>query len=131
MRNDTSQSGFSAVELLISLFIAVAFIGAGYQLYALIVKDGGEARLRARADNIAYENLRTYAPQATSPCTAVTPTPTPTLPLSTGPTGLPDASITVTFSCPYGTSDRTSKLSVRIQYGTPQKEVIHASFITP
>lgn len=131
MKHTSSQSGFSAVELLISLFIAVAFIGAGYQLYAFIVKNGGEARLRARANNIAYETLRTYSPQATTPCSVVTPTPAPTLPASTGPSGLPDASITVTFSCPYGTSDNTSKLQVRILYGTPQKEVIHASFVTP
>lgn len=131
MKKTTSQSGFSAIELLISLFIAVAFVGAGYQLYALTVRSGGEARLRSRADNIAYETLRTYTPQATDPCTVVTPSPTPTLPSATGPTGLPDASITVTFSCPYGTSAKTSKLQVRILYGTPQKEVIHASFITP
>ncbi len=131
MRNSHSQAGFSAVELLISLFIAVAFVGAGYQLYALIIKNGGEARLRSRADNIAYEALRTYSPQATNPCSTVTPSPTPTLPSSTGPNGLPDATITVTFTCPYGTSDATTKLSVRVLYGTPQKEVSHASFITP
>jgi Tfp pilus assembly protein PilV len=131
MIKPSTQAGFSAVELLISLFIAVAFVGAGYQLYALIIKNGGEARLRSRADNIAYETLRTYSPQATSPCSTVTPVPTPTLPAVTSPNGLPDAAITVTFTCPYGTSDKTSKLSVRITYGTPQKEVNHATFITP
>ena len=125
------QAGFSAVELLISLFIAVAFVGAGYQLYSIIVKDGGEARLRARASNIAYDNLRAYAPQATSPCTAATPTPAPTAPVATGDYGLPSASIVVAFSCPYGTADATTKLSVKVLYGTPQQEVAHAIYITP
>lgn len=131
MRKRDTQAGFSAIELLISLFIAVAFVGAGYQLYAIIVKDSGEARLRARANNIAYENLRIYSSQATSPCSAVAPSPTPPAPPATGDFGLPSASITVTFSCPYGVADPTSKLTVQVQYGTPQQEVTHAIFITP
>lgn len=131
MIKNSNQAGFSAIELMISLFIAVAFIGAGYQLYTLIVKDGGEARLRSRANSIAYETLRTYSSQATSPCTTPTPTPTPTLPSPTSPTGLPNATIQVTFTCPYGSTDNTSKLTVKILYGTPQQEVIYASFITP
>lgn len=121
-----SQSGFSAVELLISLFIAVAFVGAGYQLYAVIIKDGGEARLRAVANDIAYEKLRTYSTQVTNPCSVVTPTPTPALP---NPSGLSNASLTVTISCPYGITDPTSKISVTVLYGTPQQEVTHALFV--
>lgn len=125
----TQQAGFSAVELLISLFIAVAFIGAGYQLYAVIVKDGGDARMRARANDIAYDNLRTYTPQATDPCTVATPSPAPTIP---APSGLPpNATIAVTFSCPYGLSDPLTKITVTVLYGTPQQEVTHALFVKP
>ena len=127
MTTHQKQAGFSAVELLISLFIAVAFMGAGYQLYAIAVKDGGDARLRAKANDIAYEKLRAYAPQATKPCTTVTPSPTPTLPNATD---LPAASITVSITCPY-TSSQTSKVSVTVRYDTPQKEVTHALFVTP
>ncbi len=125
------QAGFSAIELLISLFIAVAFIGAGYQLYAIIVKDSGEAHLRVKANNVAYDNLRIYSPQITNPCTAVTPSPAPTQPPTTGPDGLPSATVTVTITCPYGAADSTSKISVQVLYGTPQQEVTHAIFITP
>lgn len=128
MRKIDLQSGFSAVELLISMFIAVAFIGAGYQLYAVIVKDGSEARLQARASALAYENLRAYASQATTPCSVFSPS-APVIP-STGPTGLPSATMYISFTCPYGTSDLTSKLSVRIVYGSPAQEVTHALFIT-
>jgi hypothetical protein len=131
MTKQQTQSGFSAIELLISLFIAVAFVGAGYQLYSVIIKDGGDARLRARANNIAYDNLRAYTPQATNPCTTPAPSPAPTQPPATGDYGLPSASISVTFSCPYGGADSTTKLSVQVLYGTPQQEVTHAIFITP
>lgn len=125
MSKHTLQSGFSAVELLISLFIAVAFVGAGYQLYAVVIKDGSDAKLRARANDIAYDKLRSYSTQATNPCTSVTPSPTPALP---NPSGLPNASITVSITCPYA-SDPISKVSVTISYGTPQQGVTHALFV--
>jgi prepilin-type N-terminal cleavage/methylation domain-containing protein len=68
----SSQAGFSAVELLITLFIAAAFVATGYQLYSVIIQDGEAAREQAKASNIAYDNLRRYSPQATSPCSTVT-----------------------------------------------------------
>lgn len=123
----STESGFSAVELLITLFVAVAFIATGYQLYSIIINDGGEARFRARASNIAYDNLRRYAPQATDPCTTFTPTPAATIPANSG---LSNASISVQPSCPYGATALT-KIQVTVKYGndTPQKEVVHAIFV--
>lgn len=126
MKKINAQSGFSAIELLISLFIAVAFVSAGYQLYAVILKDGSDAKLRARANDIAYDKLRYYTPQVTTPCSAVTPTPTPALP---NPSELPNATLTVTISCPYSNPDPTSKITVTVLYGTPQQEVTHAIFV--
>lgn len=125
--NTSYQSGFSAVELLITLFIAVAFIGTGYQLYSIIIKNGGDTRARARASNIAYDNLRRYTPQATNPCSAVTPTPTPSIPTGSG---LSNASITVTISCPYGTTLALSKVEASVTYGSPQQEVVHALYVS-
>lgn len=119
----TQQSGFSAIELMISLFIAVAFIGAGYQLYSVILRDGSDAKLRARADDIAYDMLRSYSTQATSPCTTITPAATmPT------PTNLPNATASVSITCPYA-SNPISKVSVTVSYGTPQQGVTHALFV--
>ena len=128
MKKTDTQAGFSAVELLISLFIAVAFIGAGYQLYAVIVKDGSDARNQSRASSIAYENLRTYSAQATTPCSVISPA-SQALP-NTGANALPSATMYVNITCPYGTSDPTSKISVRVTYGTPLQEVTHALFVT-
>lgn len=121
------QSGFSAVELLITLFIAVAFLGTGYQLYSIIINDGGASRQRARASNIAYDNLRRYTPQATNPCSVFTPSPTPSIPAGSG---LSNASVTVTASCPYTTTSSVTKIQVSVKYGSPQQEVLHALYVT-
>lgn len=121
-----AQSGFSAVELLITLFVAVAFMGTAYQLYTVIIQNGGETRGRARASNIAYDNLRRYIPQATNPCSVVTPSPSPSIPPNSS---LSNASITVTFSCPYGTTLGLSKVQVSVKYGSPEQEVIHATYV--
>lgn len=127
MKTSSFQEGFSAVELLITLFIAVAFLTTGYQLYSVIISNGGAARLRARADNIAYQYLRQYSVEATAPCSNVTPSPAPAIPSTSG---LPNATITASITCPYGTSSNTSKVEVVIDYDSPQKEVVHASYVS-
>lgn len=121
-----NQSGLSAIELLITLFVAAAFIATGYQLYAAIIQSSGEARFRARASNLAYDYLRQYSAQVTNPCTTVTPSPTPTIPSNSG---LSRAAVSVVISCPFGTSAQTSKVSVVITYGDPQQEVDHATYV--
>ncbi|HET8884116.1 MAG TPA: prepilin-type N-terminal cleavage/methylation domain-containing protein [Candidatus Saccharimonadales bacterium] len=127
MINTPAKAGFSAIELLISMFIAAAFIGAGYQLYAVIIKDGATAQFHARASNVAYTNLRLYAAKATNPCTELAPSPTPTVPASSG---LSNADIDVDTTCPYGVGDPTSKVTVTVTYGAPQEKVVHALFVT-
>jgi prepilin-type N-terminal cleavage/methylation domain-containing protein len=101
MIRTAGQSGFSAVELLITLFIAAAFVATGYQ-------------------------LRRYSPQATSPCSAVTASPTPTRPSDSN---LPNASISVVLSCPYGTSTSITKVTATVTYGNPQESVVHVLFV--
>jgi Tfp pilus assembly protein PilE len=127
MRQTRHTTGFTAIELLITLFIATAFIATGYQLYSIIVKNGGQVRMHANASNIAYDNLRRYADLVTNPCTAsATPSPTPTIPSNSG---LPSASITVTLSCPYTNTINITKVLVAVKYGTPQQEVDHAIYV--
>lgn len=120
------EAGFTAVELLITLFIAAAFIGTAYQLYSIVIDDSGSARARTQASNIGYAALRKYSPQATNPCSVITAAPTPTIPAGSG---LSAASISVTYSCPYGTSSATTKVQVSVKYGTPQQEVVHALYV--
>lgn len=122
-----NSAGFSAVELLITLFIAAAFVATGYQLYSVIIQNGENAREQAQASNIAYNALRQYSPQATNPCSAVTPSPTPTIPTGSN---LPSPTITVTISCPYGTSAGLAKVTATVNYGNPQVGVTHALFVS-
>lgn len=123
---DPRSQGFSAVELLITLFIATAFVATGYQLYSVVIRDSENAREQAKASNIAYNALRQYSSQATNPCTAITPTPTPTVPSGSN---LPNPSISVTITCPYGTSTGISKITATVSYGNPQIGVVHALFV--
>ncbi len=121
-----NQAGFSAVELLITLFIAAIFIMTGYQLYSVVLKNGTDTNQRSIASGLAYENLRRYLPQATNPCSNVTPSPTPSIPSGSG---LPNSSITVTIDCPYGIGGSVARVYVSVKYGTPQQEVVHAIFV--
>lgn len=110
-----TQQGFSTVELLIALFVAAAFIGSGFQLFSAVINDGSEARLRSRASNVAHEHLRRYANSVTNLCASRPSSATPS-----APSDLPEASITVNFSCPYGNNSQTTRVEVVVAYGTPQ-----------
>lgn len=124
----SNQAGFSAVELLITLFIAVAFIASAYQLYAVILDDSGSARKQSYASNVAYQMIRQYSPAATAKCSSFVPTPLATMPAGNE---LQNATVTVQFSCPFGFGSETSKLTVSVKYDTPQKEVVHAIYVFP
>jgi hypothetical protein len=125
MSNYAKQSGFTAVELLITLFVAAAFLIAGYQLFNVVIKDGGQARAESTAGNVAYDYLRRYAPIATSPCN-------PTTALRNSPItidGLSNATITITISCPVGYSAvGLSKVEATIQYNTPQRTLKYSTY---
>lgn len=123
------ESGFSAVELLITIFIAVAFLASGYQLYSAVVRNGADTRNQTTASNIAYDYLRRFTANATNPCTVVSnSTLAPTIP--TGTT-LPAATITANISCPFGNASGTSLLVVTVNYGnTNPKQVQHAIYVT-
>lgn len=112
------SEGFSTIELLISIFIAAAFITTGFQLFTVVIQDGTEARQRSRASNVAHENLRKYTGSVTAVCSSRPGTVTPA-----APSDLPRASITVSFSCPYGPDSKTTRIEATVTYGTPQQTV--------
>ena len=125
------KAGFSTVELLVTLFVAAAFLLSGYQLYAMIIKDGGETRAQAKASNTAYDYLQQYKSNSTyikKPCQdLVQPADvTPTI------TGLSNLVIKVAVSCPYGkaaTDPAVTKILVTVNYGT-SKSVTQATYVT-
>ena len=120
------QSGFSAVELLVALFVATVFLAAGHQLYITIVNDSGEARQRAQASNIAYNTLRRYADSAPGACTASTPV--NNVAVDPVPEGLANVRHTVTYSCPQASMSNITKVQVTVTYGADSKEVVHAMY---
>ncbi|HMS93402.1 MAG TPA: prepilin-type N-terminal cleavage/methylation domain-containing protein [Candidatus Saccharibacteria bacterium] len=122
----THQSGFTTVELLIALFIAAIFLGAGHQLYNAIVQDSGEARQRAQANNIAYNMLRRYADSAPSVCTPGTAVNNTLVP--NPPDNLKNVRHTITYDCPQSSLLGLTRVVVRVTYGSDAQEVVHAMY---
>lgn len=133
----TYEPGFSAIELLITIFVGVAFLASGYQLYSAVVRNGADTRSQTTASNIAYDYMRRNIPAVSNPCVASTPVPTTTV-TDTTPSTIPAAfiqlspTINVTITCPYGTASGTSLVTSTVTYGntTPTKQVQHAIYAT-
>lgn len=125
----SATPGFSAVELMISMFIAVAFIASGYQLYSVIIKDGSEVNYRTQASNIAYSYLRQYGTQPSGNCVAKS-TQTITMTASEKATLPNNAKAYYDYTCPYGTGSSVWRITTKVTYGTPTQEIAHALFIS-
>jgi len=126
MKKNQKQLGFTAIELLITLFVAAVFLASGYQLYILVVRDSGETSTQSKAGNVAYDYLQQYKAKATNPCTT-----TPSL--ATTPktiTGLSNVTVAVDVTCPYASTTSVSKITVTVKYNTPQKTVVDATYVT-
>lgn len=128
MRSTNNQSGFTVVELLISLFIASAFLLSGYQLFNVAVKDSGESRAQSIASNSVYEYLQRYKTSATNSCTELTPLNNSSITV----TGLTNVKITVSITCPYATTvPSISKVTSTIQYGATPQTLSIATYVKP
>ncbi|MEO7904587.1 MAG: prepilin-type N-terminal cleavage/methylation domain-containing protein [Candidatus Saccharimonadales bacterium] len=125
------QQGFSAIELMISLFIAVAFIATGYQLYSVIIKDSAAANQRTIASNVAYSHLRQLSDATTGLCVnGYTFSPVPALTIAEK-AQLPESAVmTTSVTCPFGTASSVWNVQVAIAYGSPTQEVVHALYIS-
>jgi len=120
--------GFTVVELLISLFIASAFLLSGYQLYNVAIKDGGDARAQSRAGNVANEYIQRYQSSATNPCTVVAGLPTNS---SITVTNLTNVTVSVSITCPYNSTTSISKIAVTVNYNSPQQTITNATYVKP
>jgi Tfp pilus assembly protein PilE len=126
MKKMGKKLGFTAVELLVTLFVAAAFLLAGYQLYLLIIKDGGESRMQARASNVAYDYLQRYKPAVTVPCSTSTPLSNQSITVA----NLSNVTVTVQITCPYGTTAAVSKVIVNLNYNNPQQTISNATYVS-
>lgn len=127
--------GFTTVELLVTLFIAVAFLMSGYQLYSMIIRDGGEARARAKASNVAYDYLKrekdtinaAWDCEANEIVSAKYYSKTSGEPVNIE--SLSDVEIQVTNQCAKpDTSLRIVKTTVKVKYNIPQQSVTEATY---
>ncbi len=119
-----SKSGFTVVELLVTLFIAAAFLATGYQLYGAIIKDAGKTRAQARANTVAYDYLKRYESSATSPCTSLTPLTNSSVSIA----GISASTISITITCPYAGAPNVSKVTATLKYNNPQKTASISSY---
>jgi hypothetical protein len=119
------DAGFTAVELLITLFVAAAFLIAAYQLFNVVIRDGGQARAESRAGNVAYDYLRQYSNQATNPCVAFNPVVNSDVAVA----GLDKAIINVSITCPDYSTTGVSKVEVKLDYNTPAQTVRYSTLV--
>ena len=117
--------GFTAVELLVTLFVAAAFLIAGYQLFSIVIRDGGEARAQSRVSNVAYQYLRQYADSATNPCTTINPITSQPVNVD----GVIDVAVTVVISCAQSDAPTLSKIDVTVTYAKPQKSLSYSTYV--
>ncbi len=123
----TRLVGFTAVELLVTLFVAALALASGYQLYAAVIKQDGDTRAETAAGFAAYEKVKQYSIDATTPCTPSTPVDDANFTLFEQQ----KSRLVVTITCPNLALPNMSKVTATISYDTPEKTVTHSTFVTP
>lgn len=107
------QSGFTIVELTITLVISALLIGSAYQLFGAISRNSTDAQRQSQASSVAYDLLRrtqNNTTALTNPCT--TSTPAASIPSYTNLKG----SAQISVSCPLGTTSALSLITVTVTY---------------
>jgi hypothetical protein len=130
MRRTTlqKQSGFSTVELMVSLFVAALFILSGSQLYSVVTNRVAESREMSEASSIGYEVLRKEG--------SVYPVGVPTCPGGTTSTiartsaTLNSLSVSL-HQCLVSSEVSLVRSTVTVSYSNPAKKVVHATYIAP
>lgn len=128
-----SSSGFSTVELVVTLFVATMFIISGYQLFGVITASSGASRQLSLASNIGYDvlrsrggiNIASYTNQCSSSVSVEN--------VEVDTTGLPSATVKIERCRPYSSPDLgIVKVTSIVEYGTstPKKRVSHATYFS-
>lgn len=115
------ESGFTAVELLVTMIIGAMFLFAGYQLYSQVSRDGVSANKAAILSNKVTEKMRTHAANQSLTCTSTVAPQTVTEP------SIGSVTYTTTISCPNPNLPNLRLIRVKATYDT-NKEVNHATY---
>lgn len=121
------QQGFSIVELVVTLFIAAAFLATGHMLYTTITRDSSEARQRGHASNVAYDYVRQYADNRSGTCSG---TSTPVNNERQSIDGFGDVIIRVRITCPNSAINTLHRVEATVRYGDLSQEVVHVLYAT-
>ena len=127
-----NQTGFSTVELLVSLFVAAIFLATGYELYSMIIHDGGESRAQARASNAAYEYLlktKVNSNKIKNPCDSTKSE--SNINASAIASGLSNPKIDLVITCPNLAETpaiSNIKITLKYKYGSKDKQVVYATY---
>lgn len=116
-----TKSGFTAVEVMISLGIASLFLISGYQLFAILSKSHLHTRSRSIAANIAQVHLRKRGNSFSMNDLAAIPHCSPHSLITRVETPDPDQNlnglmIISRVSAPYGCSEKLIKVEIEVQY---------------
>lgn len=125
------KAGFTTVELMVTLFVAVIFLAGGFQLYQVVLWRNSQIRHTAEASNIGYSILRDndrYIGNA-QPCTSGssdTIVPVPPSDIAT----LPPPVVVTLSRCRPLANPAIVKVSVKVTFGPNREEVQHAVYIS-
>lgn len=108
-----NQLGFTAVELLVTIFVAAIFLAAGYQLFSTILRGGTEGRDRADASLVGSKYLNEYQDDVVDPCVASTPLAN----VAITEASLTRPTVTVDITCPVASAPSLSKIEATVNYG--------------
>lgn len=119
------QSGFTAVELLVTLIIASMFLFAGYQLYTQVQRDGADANRAASVSGLIVNRLQVKSREISGNCVESLESS-----LTVTEAGIGPVTYKTTVKCPNSTLLPTLKL-IKIEgvYQTnPDRSVTHATY---
>lgn len=130
---NTQQSGFTVVELLVTIIVAALFVGIFYNMFVILVGVNASARNISQSSDLAYSNMRRY-PTAASTALSCSGSSTNLLNVTGVDSSYPELGTiteTVTASYPYGCTavyDVIKLVSV-VTYGSNSKKVSYATYV--
>lgn len=108
------KSGFTTVEVLITLLIGGILMASGYEMFSNVMRSSSLARAQSKASNIAYSHLKRVSNEynATS-CTseAIIKEEAPE-----DDEKLPELKIISNISAPYGCSSNIHKVGIEVTF---------------
>lgn len=132
------EQGFSAVELLITLFIGALFLISGIQIYGFIFSNGTESGQTAKASNLAYEMLQEFKASYETE-SGNCETSTDSNPTISDNHGLSIVSSSIVVECPFAAFTGSqeglkalSKITVTINYktGSSTESIKQAAYVS-